>query len=155
MLLKLKKKNNIKMENLKLFEEFINELSSDIINKTADVMKSKGQYNRADELIKKMYDKFINNELCGGEIINISKKTSKIFKNEYLEIVVSFDRKWFNNGKDYYIKYDINKDKLDLPNKYGVKISRKDVRLLSNIIVLINPNTQYKNGTGDIKITDY
>ena len=145
------------MKSIKLFEEFINELSGALINRTVDTMKSKGQYNRADNLIKTLYDKFIHNELCGGEIINISKKIISKFFNprEYLEITISYNKKWMNNGEDYHIKYYFDEDKLYLPDKYGVKISRKDVRLLSNIISLINPNTKYKTGTGDIKISEY
>jgi hypothetical protein len=144
---------------IKLFEDFITELSSDTILSAARKMDDLKQNNRSNKLLKNsVFSEFIDSELCLGKIKDISKKSEKsIFKSDtdYLNIVIDYNRKWMNNSKDYTIKYDINKDKLIIPKAYGVEVTRKDARILSKIVSVINPNSQYKNGVGDITITHY
>jgi hypothetical protein len=144
---------------IKLFEDFIIELSRDTILSAAKKMDTLKQYDRSNNILKNgLFSEFIGSELCSGQIKDIFKKSEKsIFKSnvDYLNIVIDYNRKYINNSKDYTIKYEINKDKLIIPKAYGVKVERKDVRILSKIISIINPDTQYKTGVGDIKVIKY
>jgi hypothetical protein len=134
----------------------IQEISRELVNKTADAMKLKGQEQRSDrirsdfnkkyfqEFIKKPIFKF-NDEMIYG--INYDKSGD----NEMLRISIGSGAAKEYNRSYGYIFYHIPEDKYDIPNP----ITREDARLLSLIAMKVNPETKYKNGTGDFKIKGY
>ncbi len=146
------------MKNLKTFESFkINEISSELKDRTINKMKSLGHNNRAEKLDKQYnninynFDNFINKQLFGKDFIDsIEIKNVRDKKCVY----ISLSNRQEYNTSHYNILYFIKDDTYHyLPNKNN--ISRKDVRLLSKIASIVNPNTKYLTGTGDIEINDY
>ena len=157
------------MKKIKKFDNFLNEISREAIDRTSDAMISRGQSRRAKKLVttynETNYDfsEFIGRELFGNIIKSIrvidnddvTPRGSNIFvankkENERLEIYLSNNQEY--NRSSQTIQYDIINDKyLYLPGK----ISRKDVRLLGKIAQVVNPDTKYINSTGGIKVDEY
>ena len=129
----------------------VKEVSRDLINRTSDAMVMRGQDRRADNLKRNFDDRefldFRNKPIFGDEIIygvhienrkaNISHGSprSKQYNTSYGTITYDIDTDTFGG-----IPYDMN---------------RNDARLLAMIAMKLNPNTKYKNGVGDFKISGY
>lgn len=115
-----------------------NELNSTTYLSASDKANKYGQYNRAMNLTKFVYQEFIGKEINNMKIINIlyggtDKKTLLI------------------QLKDSSIVYSINDDIL----LHNMSVSnRKDAVILSKIILKANPNSKYKN-VNNIKIENY
>ena len=148
------------MKKIKNFQDYsVNELSKDLIDRTANIMTSRNQPNRAKKLIDTYNDtnydfkQFINKPIFDDEyIINIKiQKDNDTGKNQ---IILYISNRQQYNTSNHSICYSIDEDKyLWLPHKS--RVSRKDVRLLGKIAAIVNPDTQYKTGTGDIEVGDY
>ena len=110
-------------------------------------MRDKGQKKRANKLIMHGFDfdTFLGKkfEFDGSTIQDIESDGEDITimtENSYYWIYVTrFDKWGLTDGHSY-----------DTPI-----MTRRDSRLLSKIAFKLNPNTQYKNGTGNFKIKDY
>jgi hypothetical protein len=148
------------MKHLKQFDE-LNELSRELIYRASDAMIDKGQHKRAARLFntynKKNYkfDQFIDKPLFDGEfIINIEIKKEP-FRNTEVDVInVRLSNKQEFNTTHGSIYYYIDEDKwIGLPHKNNV--SRQDARLLAKIAAVVNPETKYLKGTGDIEIGMY
>lgn len=156
------------MKNIKKFDNFLNEISRELVDRTSDTMIDRGQNKRAKNLVKDYntinynFDDFIGKELFGDiigsiRIIDYDNNTARgrVHKankkeNERLEIYLNNDSQYNRHSSN--IQYDIlNDEYLYLPND----INRKDVRLLGKIAQVMNPDTKYLKGTGGIKITGY
>ena len=141
------------MKKIKNFKDYsVNELSKELIDRTADIMKSKGQPKRAKNLLDTYNDANYDFSQFKNMPIFDDLHVGDIYIDND-DNVISIDIET-EDSANYTINYDIENDKyLGLPSKN--KISRKDVRLLGKIAAVINPNTQYKTGTGDIAINNY
>lgn len=128
------------------------EISDELKQRAADAMRKKGWNKRADKLLEpniKVFDEFI------GRTLDINRDAFKIkdFKFEYNKLCINID-----NGRKLsnilpMIVYDIKNDSLIgqyMPDQ--ITCDRRTARLLSRIAQKVNPNTQYKNGVGDLKI---
>lgn len=148
------------MKKLKTFKE-LNELSKELIDKTSDAMISKGQPRRAKNLVDTYnktnykFDQFIDKQLFNKEFIGnikIEKTTHKDKSFDVIEVYVS-NRQEFNTSHGTLVYY-INEDKwVGLPHKNY--ITRQDVRTLGKIAAVVNPDTKYLKGTGDIEVGEY
>lgn len=132
----------------KAITEVLLELSPETRKQALDKMRSKGQTDRADKWekhhalkdLKKFEGKPYNDEF-----------TVQSFSLENGNIVIHLGSR---NSSSNAI-YDVKKDTyVQTPGPDG-KITRKTARLLSLIAKEVNPDTQYKNGTGDFKIQGY
>jgi hypothetical protein len=144
------------MKYLKKYKLF--EISSELKDRAVNKMKSLGYSNRATNLdklynnINYNFDEFIGKKLFNTDefILNIEVKNTRDKKN----ITINLSNKRQYNTSNSSIMYLIDDDKyIYLPNENY--ISRKDVRLLSKIASVVNPNNKYLNGVGDIKINKY
>jgi hypothetical protein len=127
----------------------VDEISSDLFKKAIGMTKDRGQDNRTNKLGRTFFTEFTSKPLFGGTIsdIIVNNPQQGNYSNVSIEILPTAQ-----SGQNlFYIYYDIDKDhyELDYP------ISRKDARTLSLIAAKINPQTQYRNGTGDFKIREY
>jgi predicted RNA-binding protein YlqC (UPF0109 family) len=159
------------MKKIKKFDNFLNEISRELVDRASDAMIDRGQSKRARNLVTDYnnvnynFDKFIGRELFGETINSIriidygddftrydreENHLANKVENERLEIYLSNNEQY--NRSSSTLHYDILNDKfLYLPNN----ISRKDVRLLGKIAQVVNTDTKYLKGTGDIKVIGY
>jgi hypothetical protein len=117
-------------------------------------MKQKGQDRRAEKWTQhygtKDLDKFKDREFTtiNGENLIIYNFTLK--DPNTLHISYGSPRNKQFNRTQGTIVYNIEKDYFDNKN-----VTRKTARLLGLIAGTINPNSKYKNGTGDFNIQGY
>ena len=145
-------KNEIKMKKkdlLTLVKEVITELDRSTYVNAADKMRDKGQKKRANKLIMHGFDfdTFLGKkfEFDGSTIQDIESDGEDItIKTEnwnYWTYMSRYDNWVYTDGRHQ--------------NFDDIVLTRRDSRLLSKIAFKLNPNTQYKNGTGNFKIKDY
>jgi len=157
------------MKKIRKFENFVNEISRELVDRASDAMIDRGQSTRAKTLVTDYnnvnynFDDFVGKELFGDyitriRIIDYDDVTARGIdthiankkENERLEIYLSNNEQY--NRSSSTVQYDIlNDEYLYLPND----ISRRDVRLLGKIAQVMNPDTKYLKGTGGIKIMGY
>ena len=148
------------MKKLKTFGE-LNEISKELIDKTSDAMISKGQHRRATRLVNTYNDthydlkQFKGKSIFDGEfIVNIRMSKESYGEKQHNVITLNISNNKEYNTSHSTVVYDIDNDTyMGLPHKRN--ISRQDVRLLGKIASIINPDTQYKKGTGNIEIGEY
>tara|TARA_R110000772_G_scaffold17946_3_gene49953 strand:+ start:118078 stop:118578 length:501 start_codon:yes stop_codon:yes gene_type:complete len=139
---------NEKFNKIKRLDEGgLNELSPETKASAMGKMRDKGQTKRADNLYLQNLQKFVGVDIYDNFKI-------KGFRNqEYSEnksdgaIFIDLENANDSNQITYYTKMDYY--------DFAYEISRRDARLLSKIALTINPETQYRNGTGDFKIKGY
>lgn len=141
--------------------EQLNELSKGLITRASDLMASRGQNKRADNLIKSYnkvnydFSPFIGKPLFEDEFaINIIIDKDR-HGDKYTDVITIYvsNKKEFNTSH-HQVTYYIDQDKwVGLP--YKGRVSRKDARMLGKIAEVVNPDTKYKNGAGDIEIGEY
>jgi len=127
----------------------VDEISSDLFKKAINMTKDRGQDYRTTKLGRTFFSEFTRKPLFDGIIndIIVNNPQQGNYRNVSIEILPNGQ-----GGKSiFYVYYDIDKDHYEL----DYSISRKDARTLSLIAAKINPQTQYKNGTGDFKIKEY
>lgn len=150
------------MKKLKTFSE-LNELSRELIDRTSDAMYSRGQKTRAKKLVNTYnetnynFKSFIGKSLFKNEfVINIvidKEEYNDQFSNKEIIKVYTSNKQEFNTSHGTVVYY-IDEDKwVGLPHKN--EIGRQDVRLLSKIAAVVNPDTKYLKGTGDIQVGEY
>lgn len=129
----------------------VKEVSRDLINRASDAMVMRGQDRRADNLKRSFDDRefldFRNKPIFGDEII-----FGIHVENRKLNISHGSPRTKQYNTTSGTITYDIDNDTF---GGIPYDMNRNDARLLSMIAMKVNPNTKYKNGTGDFKISGY
>lgn len=134
------------MNNIKNFDQFVNELKSSTYDSAAKKMMQHQDYKRSDKLIHNAYREFIGKPFCGSEIkeITIYNQNKYLIKlNEsVLPVKDSTDKlSWFT--------YDIYEDTTTV---YQVE-TRKDFRLLLELFKKINPDTKFNQN--DVRIKEY
>lgn len=145
---------------IKKFGE-LNELSKELIDRTSDAMFSRGQKTRAKKLVNTYneanYDfkSFIGKPLFKNEyILNIKIDKEDHSGKEYDVILIYYSNNQEFNRSHGTTSYYINEDKwVGLPHKH--EVTRQDARLLGKIAAIVNPDTKYLKGPGDIQIGEY
>lgn len=148
------------MKKLKTFSE-LNELSRELIDKASDAMISKGQHKRASRLFNTYneanynFKPFIGKPLFEKEyIVNIKIDKEEHSGQKYDVILIYYSNNQEFNTSHGTALYYINEDKwVGLPHKHNV--TRQDARLLGKIAAVVNPDTKYLKGTGDIQVGEY
>jgi len=147
-------------------------------------LNDKEQNTRKHEFSRTFFRDFIGKELMGSTVKDIIVDVIKnhdyhgmsIELENGTKIYYSFERKEDNPKEHIRIEpfYDSNqiwkdiqtnveynkrhaehKNRIETIKKEGQKVSRRDARLISQITRKFNPNTLYKNGTGDLVIKEY
>jgi hypothetical protein len=156
-LLKLKTYFGKQISDDQLKEGDVNEISLDLFNRATDITRARGQDSRTENLGSTFFREFVGKPLLGGTIklVTVFKPKSAPLSND-VAIVYHLPARSHGMGsrpaEDQNIYYDVKND------TYGtgdMPISRADARMLSRIAIKANPNTQYKNGTGDFRIKEY
>lgn len=172
------------MKRIKLFENFnkINEISTELVRKTAKKMGEYGQLNRGKKLINNQYyydikkifkinDKFGKNKLEAEYYIGYWE----IEEGDYglVPVIFLYKKSRFNmnhqteyeyssmaSEKDYKtIKYFSTTDEFSFDSskfdKNSIILNRQEARKLCELAKLFNPNTKYATGTKDLPVEDY
>ena len=125
----------------------ISELSPETKASAMGKMRDKGQTGRADRLYLQNLEKFVGMDIFDNFKITEFKNQEHVEDKVDGKITIVMVNA---NGPGQVVYYN----KMDYYD-FTYSISRKDARLLSKIAVTMNPETQYKNGTGDFNIIGY
>lgn len=137
----------------KIVKEVISELSPETRQSAIQKMKDKGQDRRADKWTQhygtKNLEKFKGTTFLDQ---NGTEYEIRHFKVDGDKLLISFitPNRQYNVGSGTFT-YNIKTDTYNI----HWALPRKTVRTLSTIAQAVNPETQYKSGTGDFKVKEY
>lgn len=141
-------------EEKKQEEEPLEELDNSTVFSAGEEMRNKGQMRRKRDLLDTFFNKFKGKELLDSTILNIDADLVKYSEEERnLGLTI-----YLKDGRhiDYSADLTTGEDRFILPKSAKeAGILRKDARLLGLIAKKVNTETQYGQGTGDLKIRDY
>jgi hypothetical protein len=132
--------------------------------KTIEILRNKEQYDRKNKLTNIFFRNFIGKDLLDSTIKDFHADV--ITDHDYYGLNINLSDGSsigyvFNlNGKDNvnFTMNHKNKNALNDGNYQSgrnIPVTRKDARLIGNIVKKFNPNTKYAKGTGDLKIKEY
>jgi hypothetical protein len=140
------------MKHIKVFESFVpeelNEISSETIKSAADIAMSQGQPGRVGEMLKTHFYNYIGKQFQDGILTDITVKRSH-FENAIASVSVKYTKEDGSENIFYYDSYD------DSWNTRKEEIGRREANLLSEIAVIMNPQTKYKIATQNLPIKGY
>lgn len=132
------------MRFLKKYDNFLNEISSQMKDNVINTMKERGQDKRAKKWTKHYISKelagFENAPIMGGKFIIYGFDLEETKNGKKLTINYGSPREQQNNKETGSIGYYINDDKYTI----NYEIDKKTARTLSKIAQKLNPNTKYK-----------
>lgn len=155
------------MKRIKLFDNFnkINEISTELVRKTAKKMGEYGQFNRGKKLI---------NDYYYSDIRKIFKADDKFGKNKFgveyyigcwdieegdflVPVIYLYKNKDDDGDKpiryySYTDEFSFDHSKFD---KNQIILNRQEARKLCELAKIFNPNTKYATGTKDLPVEDY
>jgi hypothetical protein len=129
-----------------LTENELTEISSDLFKRATDISKSRGQDQRTNSMGKTFFNKFLNKELMGGNIINIGYLKPQ---GGYEDLIITVQTPDALKTRNFI--YDVQKDSWDI----GFPITRADSRIFSLLAKHINPDTKYGVGGAGFDIIGY
>ena len=144
--------NRLKLTSI--VKEVIKEISPELRQSAISKMKDRGQERRAEKWTQhygtKDLDKFKDREFTTINGENLVIYSFRIEDPNTLHISYGSPRNKEFNRTQGTLVYNIKKDYFNIEN-----VTRKTARLLGLIAATVNPNTKYKNGTGDFNIQGY
>lgn len=153
------------MKRIKLFKNFdkVNEISNELVRKTAKKMGEYGQNSRGQRLLDKHFD--IGKIFNKGEKFGKNKREtqyyieySKIEEGYFLVPIISLYNDDIGGNKciryySYTDEFTFDSSKFDKIS--NIVLNKKEVRMLCKLAKMFNPNTKYSSGTKDLPVEDY
>jgi len=141
------------MKHIKVFESFVpgelNEISSETIKSAADVAVSQGQPGRAGELLKTHFYNYMDKPFLDGTLSDIEIQLN-YDKSSIDRVIVTYIKP--SMDLTLYIYYDLKNDEW---NTKGRELGKREARLLSEIALIMNPQTKYKIASKYLPIKGY
>jgi hypothetical protein len=127
--------------------ESLNEISGDLFKSALKKTGEYGQHNRGYSMGSNFFRKFKGLELMGGIIKEIGATDS-----DGLVIQITLDEDKEEKDKRRYMAfYKVDKDEWEVVRHNdwtpieSKDINRRDARILSQIALMVNPDSKYKN----------